>query len=141
VLADKDYVDGEREARLTDAGWRISFSVRAARTSRCRARRRGAIGALAARAPTSSMYLPAWLSWAARHCAALDWRGHAASELEDGDLQLEAAVLPEGVTEQGILTPEVCPTRRDRPVGWPRVALRVRAPELPYGLHCERAVS
>jgi len=71
VLADKGYVDGERETRLAGA---CSPNARAARTSRCRRRRSAATGASPGRAPASSMYSPVWRGWAARRCAALAWR-------------------------------------------------------------------
>ena len=61
VLADKGYVDGERETRLTDAGWRMFIQRKGAKDKPLRE-------------PASNTCSPGWPRWAARHCAASAWR-------------------------------------------------------------------
>jgi IS5 family transposase len=77
ILADKGYVDGEREARLSNQGWRMHIQRKGSKGSKGKpisAASSGAIIASPKRVHASSTCSRAWHRWAARRCAPLAWQ-------------------------------------------------------------------
>src|SRR5471030_3205895 len=74
ILADRGYVDGEREARLSRQGWRMHIQRKAARASPSRQPSSGATsGSLKPALALSTCSLD-WRNWAARRSAQSVWR-------------------------------------------------------------------
>lgn len=73
ILADKGYVDAEREARLSKQVGACTSSARGEKTSRSRPPSSGVTTASPRRVLASNMCSPAWRRWAARPCAQLAW--------------------------------------------------------------------
>lgn len=69
ILADKGYVDQEREARLSELGWRMHIQRKGHQNKPISGAQQRRNHRIAKPAPASSMCLPGWRSWAAKPCA------------------------------------------------------------------------